>query len=876
MEQNPIPVGSEEAASRQHALLSAWPEGSLGPTFLTSFTFNPFFFESCLLPELRKRGAFPIILFLDARAGYEALLQQGGDLRHAGCQYFVVPFDAVAGRFHPKVHYFAEAATAIVGSGNLTPSGCGGNLEVADVSNENEPGILAGVIDLFTRLIELDEALLSDSTRLQLLELLPEPPDIEPEGPWFLHSLRTTSLLDQLSSVVSAWVFPRLLLAAPFHHPRHETTRRIAACLGSSKIRIAASESGTPPPSEPWETGGFAARKERPLHAKLVYAENDEFGLSVVGSANLTDAAWLGPNIEAVVVRQHEIQRPVTEDGAVWHPVESFEPKTWPAGDATELFSGSHNPTGSRRFAAKLADRTLSIEFPEDSPAPVAIHVVSGRDRVQIECAQRGNSTWQGPLPGAIGLSAFIEVEFDDGSAGRTLLEQTEQLARKPLTGPIGNLFDRARTGAFSAREQELACEWLGGLIEETYRMRNLIGSHPKSEVAGGGHRRQPDRYAVVRRSLPRLDPEVLPLTNRAVDISNLVDAIIWSENRRSRTTLPPSNKTWDPSADDPFNSNARLSDDFSDLAEQEKLREQELATKTRIRRAKSKLARVATEHLGHLEEASRDDLIASFVGIVRLLWDQMHKDKEAQNALARGLIRLIASGWAAENWIFDVGAGWLLGTEGVPEDVVLISSAALIQAMWILLDGTTDDFAEAEGQLLLRGQLALKGLESGHSPFDEDLAALDETASKDLAEFDWREFLDQVKSRRFVEPPDVSWFPVLADLVSAHRRFLSAQLDDSIPSQREYRTAISAHRTESPPIPDSMMDYSRLWNQAIGSFREPQRDPVVSLRDEHCVCGRVAPDQYVQDLLHPSALRVCPYCQRFLVHVNAERKLWG
>lgn len=134
-------------------LLEAWPTSSLGRVWLTSYTFHGPFFESVLLPELMRRGAFPIIVALDRRAGLEPVLDTLPALRSAGHDYYLLGVDRGAFAFHPKVHYFEGPGVALVGSGNLTPSGCGGNLEVFDRLTEDEDPLAMGEVrDFFAGL----------------------------------------------------------------------------------------------------------------------------------------------------------------------------------------------------------------------------------------------------------------------------------------------------------------------------------------------------------------------------------------------------------------------------------------------------------------------------------------------------------------------------------------------------------------------------------------------------------------------------------------------------------------------------------------------------------------------------------------------------
>ncbi len=137
-------------------LLSAWPARCRGPVFLTTYTFDPAFFEHVLLPVLQDRDASTVAVFVDWAGGVERNLPMMEALQELGRSWAMIPVRQ-QGCFHPKVHFFPAAQRALVGSGNLTRSGCGRNLEVFDVLTERDGSALGEVWTFFEKLLDHDD-----------------------------------------------------------------------------------------------------------------------------------------------------------------------------------------------------------------------------------------------------------------------------------------------------------------------------------------------------------------------------------------------------------------------------------------------------------------------------------------------------------------------------------------------------------------------------------------------------------------------------------------------------------------------------------------------------------------------------------------------
>ena len=101
---------------------------------LTTYSFDPIYFEAVYLSTLRKLGITNVVVLMDASM-YDQLLSDSNYQCHRVSQYnytLVRTENYHSGVFHPKVVLFLgeEEGTLIVSSGNLTYSGLANNDEV--------------------------------------------------------------------------------------------------------------------------------------------------------------------------------------------------------------------------------------------------------------------------------------------------------------------------------------------------------------------------------------------------------------------------------------------------------------------------------------------------------------------------------------------------------------------------------------------------------------------------------------------------------------------------------------------------------------------------------------------------------------------------
>lgn len=295
----------------------------------TTYSLSLSFFEALVLdPLVRKRSEPPTVL-TDLHGLRSALAEYGA--RRVGRDYEVEPVERLGGGvFHPKVSVLANETDAhlLVGSGNLTFGGWGGNLECVEHLHPSFAGdaFLDGAA-FFRRLAEDRSLRHAAADRMEAIadrlrragESGARNSDLR-----LIHSLGPISLAEQLAEQAETLGgATALTVAAPFWD-HGAAVGGLCRSLGLDHVFVHAHEAGVVETGvgENWPRGAplsvaavrvEALRGEGLLHAKLFELVCARGRIVMSGSANATGAALDGRvNVEACLLR---IDR---TDGARW------------------------------------------------------------------------------------------------------------------------------------------------------------------------------------------------------------------------------------------------------------------------------------------------------------------------------------------------------------------------------------------------------------------------------------------------------------------------------------------------------------------------------------------------------------------------------
>ena len=303
----------------------------------TTFALSLSFFEAVLLDRLLRGGGREALILADPEGIRAGLSEQGA--RRAGRDYEIEPVACTTGVFHPKLSALISESDAhlLVGSGNLTFGGWGGNLETIE---HLHPSFAADAIEDaadFFELLTLTDTIITDAAEdcaTLAAALRSSIGAARRTGAVRLsHSVGGSiandieRYADELGGAV------RLTAISPFFDRAGGGLGALSKTIGCSDVRIHVHPAGavagrgalawpfdTRERFKPVDVADYYGADRRLLHAKSLEIICRRGRLIVSGSANATHAALYGGNVEASVIR---IQR---ETVVGWRAVKAAIP----------------------------------------------------------------------------------------------------------------------------------------------------------------------------------------------------------------------------------------------------------------------------------------------------------------------------------------------------------------------------------------------------------------------------------------------------------------------------------------------------------------------------------------------------------------------
>jgi len=293
---------------------------------LTTFTFDPLFFERIALADLAWGGAKRIVILADASQAIPAIHSVQNQLCGLGRAYRLIPVYG-AGAFHPKLCIKISKTNAVVmcGSGNLTRSGwigvnannkAFGNREIASVFRITpDNSIASDFIKVRDQLIQLP---MQGSDRGELDEIL---------SPFWLESDNTrknegnqwylSGIEKPLSSILEEkWqgrTFDKMHFLTGSTDSFGGMLRWAKKTFGIKEAVVHVDLNNCSFAAEKMKDIGISVKlattTEPPrTHLKIaVFTSSDGYAAAVAGSANCSDSAWNrlwseNGNIESVIL----------------------------------------------------------------------------------------------------------------------------------------------------------------------------------------------------------------------------------------------------------------------------------------------------------------------------------------------------------------------------------------------------------------------------------------------------------------------------------------------------------------------------------------------------------------------------------------------
>lgn len=364
---------------------------------LTCYTFDPIFFNTYFLPNLRRCGITNIVVFVDA-VRYDELMQQHLLYSEELCsmQYTVVRQKAKGnGAFHPKMIYLSgeDRAMMFVGSGNLTYSGYAVNQEVWSVFS------LCGENSIYAPIIakgwEYIRGIFSNNSQLVDIQLK----WLEEQSLWMhkinidknsvveiddgmqytmLYNSGDDNIFSQVISQLRLHSVRSIKIIAPFYDASGDFIRSLQRELTPETIHCVINKHGSYPYEilqtkqtsvkfYDWSNAYTDKASYTQLHGKLFQFETEGETFLLVGSANATNSAFgltngrFNDEVCIMIHAKHNVDY-LAELGVVFNTPMTFD-------DAKSLGKPSHiNNSSNQDYkvhieAAEVIGNKLSIRL---------------------------------------------------------------------------------------------------------------------------------------------------------------------------------------------------------------------------------------------------------------------------------------------------------------------------------------------------------------------------------------------------------------------------------------------------------------------------------------------------------------------------------
>ncbi len=201
---------------------------------LTTFSFDPVFFEMYYMPQLRRRGIRNVIVLVDA-GQYDSIMSMNDDYAFSRKDYAILRVESTLnGVFHPKIAFLVgkDKVMSIIGSGNLTYSGIAHNDELWGAfcidNSESSLAPLTKAIWIYLNNL-ITSCPIGETIKCQLewikqfsntIQQLKDISEIESKHNdnklYFLHNDKTESIFSKINKLVKGKV-QELAIISPFY-----------------------------------------------------------------------------------------------------------------------------------------------------------------------------------------------------------------------------------------------------------------------------------------------------------------------------------------------------------------------------------------------------------------------------------------------------------------------------------------------------------------------------------------------------------------------------------------------------------------------------------------------------------------------------------
>lgn len=256
---------------------------------LTTFSFDPLFFDTIILKNIRKRNltARVVVLADSNHINFENRTEL------TGTDYRII---ALPSTFHPKIFVFSGRKTSktIIGSHNLTLSGFCNNLEITNIIKGKETAKLSLQLikDFLKIFLEKEDSLLTEIEN----QLKKKNGASQPET--HLISNLEKAIIDQVTNTFTAkkWKGKKVLVISPFYSQVNTLCEKIKEIIKPKEIILCVQKNNhTLSPQQVQDLNYVSflevKAKNRRIHSKIILFQGTKNTIGLIGSPNFTGAA---------------------------------------------------------------------------------------------------------------------------------------------------------------------------------------------------------------------------------------------------------------------------------------------------------------------------------------------------------------------------------------------------------------------------------------------------------------------------------------------------------------------------------------------------------------------------------------------------------
>lgn len=502
---------------KNRILLKEIPTGKFHSAIFTTYSINLYYFEQQVLPLLGSKGIHYVSVLVDSNM-LDAQLDAYSFLSEQRKRNYAIHGIQCNGAFHPKIIFLAGESTLLllVGSGNLTSSGHGKNLEVwnaiyIDSETDKKLGFIIQAWNYLKRLhsdlgISAQYKLRSIEENCQLLSNLDKVTisdtyeiDIQTKIS-FLAANGRDSIFKQLITLIDTEIINSITVMSPYYDSQGSFLHQLNKQFKPKEINIILQEDfgAIPANMKPainmqfyyWPDVQNGDLKQDYFHAKNIVLEGKERKFLMSGSANASLAAFGSDsfnmtNQEACILYQGKNINFLKTLGlnlkSGLFNLEDFEP---PSTLNDNINSGSKSIVFIKTVEKSYDNITIYVSSKNIVPEGI-VYLFNAKGKIVFEKEiefQKGESTFQIDIPHGLSLlycEVFSKLKSISNKQFVIDINAFEGTNPSPKNRSLNQIRKLIESGSFSTPK---IIEYLNTIYKQKEIKKVAVAASPSSD----------------------------------------------------------------------------------------------------------------------------------------------------------------------------------------------------------------------------------------------------------------------------------------------------------------------------------------------------------------------------------------------------------